>query len=76
LVLARRLGPYSALPAPSHWLPDPDLSEICMPVILRAMEKAVRDPGWHIPRAAFRLFHAMHRLAGGRTRIPRRMEPA
>jgi putative transposase of IS4/5 family DUF4096 len=76
IVLARRLGLYSALPAPSTWLPDPDLSEICVPVILRAMERAVRDPGWRPPRAAWRLFHAMHRLAGGRTRIPRSMEPA
>ena len=76
LVLARRLGLYSALPAPSQWLPDPDLAEICVPVILRAMEKAVRDPGWRPPRAAWRLFHAMHRVVGGRTRIPRRMEPA
>jgi transposase len=76
LVLARRLGLHSALPAPSAWLPDPDLSEILMPVVLRALEKALRDPGWRIPRAAFRLFRAMHRLAGGRARIPRSMEPA
>ncbi|WP_431269306.1 transposase [Dankookia sp. P2] len=35
IVLARRLRLYSALPAPSFWLPDPDLSEIYMPVISR-----------------------------------------
>jgi transposase len=76
LVLARRLGLYSALPAPSQHLPDPDLSEIFQPVIVRAMERAVRDPGWRPPRAAWRLFHDMHRLIGGRARIPRAMEPA
>jgi transposase len=76
LVLARRLGLFSALPAPSQVLPDPDLSEIYQPVIVRAMERAVRDPGWRPPRAAWRLFHDMHRLIGGRARIPRAMEPA
>ena len=76
LVLARRLGLYSALPAPSQVLPDPDLSEIYRPVIDRAMERMVRDPGWRAPRGAWALFRGMLRMAGGRTRIPRWMEPA
>jgi transposase len=42
IVLARRLNLYSALPAPSQWLPDPDLSEIYVPVILRALTR-LRD---------------------------------
>ena len=40
IVLARRLRLYSALPAPSIWLPDPDLSEICMPVIFGLLRHA------------------------------------
>jgi hypothetical protein len=76
LVLARRLGLYSALPAPSRCLPNPDLSGVCMPVIRRALERVRDRPGWAPPPAAWRLFRAMHRMAGGRARIPRRMEPA
>jgi hypothetical protein len=45
IVLARRLGLYSALPAPSQYLPDPDLSEIYIPVILRALARM-----WDAPR--------------------------
>ncbi len=86
IVLARRLGLYSALPAPSQYLPDPDLSEIYMPVILRAMARLrdgprpARDgnpePAWRLPRRAWVLFRQMHRFAGGRARITRAMEPA
>jgi transposase len=76
LMLARRLGLYSALPAPSQYLPDPDLSEVYMPVILRALERMRTHPGWGPPPAAWRFFASIHRLVGGRTRIPRWMEPA
>ncbi len=86
IVLARRLGLYSALPAPSQYLPDPDLSEIYMPVILRALERlrdglrpapgGDRKPAWRPPRRAWVLFRQMHRFAGGRARITRAMEPA
>ncbi len=86
IVLARRLGLYSAVPAPSQYLPDPDLSEIYMPVILRAMARLrdgprpARDgnpePAWRPPRRAWVLFRQMHRFAGGRARITRAMEPA
>jgi hypothetical protein len=76
IVLARRLGLYSALPAPSQCLPDPDLSEIYMPVILRALDRMRTHPGWWPPRAAWRFFASTHRMVGGRTRIPRWMEPA
>jgi hypothetical protein len=76
IVLARRLGLYSALPAPSQILPDPDLSEIYMPVILRALDRMRTHPGWEPPRAAWRFFASMHRMVDGRTRIPRWMEPA
>jgi transposase len=86
IVLARRLGLYSALPAPSQYLPDPDLSEIYMPVILRALDRmrdglrpapdGVPKPAWSPPRRAWALFRQMHRLAGGRARITRAMEPA
>jgi hypothetical protein len=47
-----------------------------MPVIRRALERTVRDPGWRPPRGAFAPFRGMHRIVGGRTRIPRWMEPA
>jgi transposase len=76
IVLARTLGLYSALPAPSTWLPDPGLSEIYRGVIDRALDRMLRDPGWSRPRAAWRLFRGMLRIAGGRARIARWMEPA
>lgn len=86
IVLARRLGLYSALPAPSQCLPDPDLSEIYMPVILRALDRmrggpraaagGGSEPAWRPPRSAWVLFRQMHRFAGGRVRITRAMEPA
>lgn len=86
IVLARRLGLYSALPAPSQYLPDPDLSAIYVPVILRALDRLRNGlrpapdgnskPAWRPPRRAWVLFRQMHRLAGGRARIARAMEPA
>lgn len=74
IVLARRLRLYSALPAPSGNLPDPDLSQIYQPVILRAVRRARERPGWRPPLAAVRLFRSMHRMMGG-TRITGAMEP-
>jgi transposase len=74
IVLARRLGLYSALPAPSQYLPDPDLSEIYIPVILRAVHRMRQ--AWRPSPRAWVLFRQMHRFAGGRARITRAMEPA
>ena len=87
IVLARRLELFSALPATSQHLPDPDLSEIYMPVILRALDRmrggprhapdgGGPEPAWRPPHRAWVLFRQMHRFAGGRARITRAMEPA
>ena len=83
IVLARRLELFSALPAPSSYLPDPDLSEIYLPVILRTLNRireglgpAALKPAWHPPLGVRRLFRQMHRFMGGRRRIARAMEPA
>ena len=76
LVLARRLKLFSALPAPSQCLPDPDLSEIYTPVCRRIAEYMRAHPLWRPPRGLLRLMQSMHRFAGGRTRISRGWEPA
>lgn len=76
LVLARRLRLYSALPAPSGYLPDPDLSEIARPALLRLFETCEAHPGWRPPRRLFRALDSLLRLAGGRCRLSRWMEPA
>jgi transposase len=86
LLLARRLGLHSALPAPSAWLPDPDLSAIYGGVIARALNRVTasmtQDPGgpwrlgWRPPRPAWALFRSMLALAGGRRGIRRAWEPA
>ena len=75
IVLARRLGLYSALPAPSQWLPDPDLSEIYMPVVHRALNR-ITETAWRPPKGAMALLRGMLGMAGGRARITRAMEPA
>ncbi|SDB35494.1 transposase [Belnapia rosea] len=75
IVLARRLGLFSALPAPSQFLPDPDLSEIYRPIFRRFAESFLARP-WYPPRIVWRTLHSMHRMAGGRARITRWMEPA
>jgi hypothetical protein len=75
IVLARRLGLFSALPAPSAVLPDPDLSETYRPVFLRFAQSMLDRP-WYPPRRLWRTLHAMHRFVAGRARIPRWMEPA
>jgi hypothetical protein len=76
IVLARRLRLHSALPAPSQYLPDPDLSEIYMPVCLRAAKYMLAHPHWRPPQALLRLLQAMHRFMGGRSRISPSLEPA
>lgn len=75
IVLARRLRLYSALPAPSIYLPDPDLSEIYMPVLLGLMRHARDHTGRRLGRAAIRLMTSMHRAMGGRSRLSPCMEP-
>ncbi|MBX9699666.1 MAG: transposase [Acetobacteraceae bacterium] len=86
IMLARRLGLYSALPAPSTWLPDPDLSATYIGVINRAVQRigaagamgadGTWRPSWRPPKAAWRLFRSMLRIVGGRRRIRRVWEPA
>ncbi|MBL6454885.1 transposase [Belnapia sp. T6] len=75
IVLARRLKLFSALPAPSQCLPDPDLSEIYRPIHLAFADSMLKRL-WFPSRRVWRTLHAMHRMAGGRARIPRWMEPA
>jgi transposase len=76
IVLARRLGVFSALHGPSHRLPDPDLSEIFQGVIRTTLNRLLEAPGWRPPRRVWPIFRGMLRLAGGSARIPRRLEPA
>jgi transposase len=76
IMLARKLRLFSALPAPSPWLPDPELSEIYMPVCLRIAKHASDHPGWWPPRPLLRLMHSLHAIASGRARIRRDWEPA
>ncbi len=74
IVLARRLGLHSALNAPASMLPDPDLSKILMPLVqakVAAMQGRC-DLGM-IP--ILRMAMAIHKLVGGRTRIPRWLAP-
>ncbi len=78
IVLARRLRLYSALPAPSFWLPDPDLSEIYMPVILGILRWAKDQLTEHrrcIGPQTIRMIDSMHRAMGGRSRLSPAMEP-
>ncbi len=76
IVLARRLRLFSALPAPSACLPDPDLSELAIPAVRRLLNSLQANPGWRPPGLLFRALDGLLRLAGGRSRIPRWMEPA
>ena len=75
VALARRLGLLSALRAPSHLLPKPDLSEN----VHRCMLPVLRDAHEHgmgvIPPGFLRLCIRLIGFAGGRQRIPRRFEP-
>ncbi|WP_200305786.1 hypothetical protein, partial [Paracraurococcus ruber] len=76
VVLARRLRLFSALPAPSPWLPDPELSELYRPIFLRVADRLLAQPAWRPPRWLFRLLRSMQALCGGRTRLRRDWEPA
>ena len=75
VVLARRLGLLSALKAPSHLLPKPDLSEIVDRWLRRAAEHA-REHGLDAETLAFlRFCHRLGRFAAGRKRLGRRFLP-
>lgn len=76
IVLARRLGLYSALPGPSHHLPDPDLSEIYRPVITRAVLRTAEMPWARPPRRVWAIFRGMLAFVGGHRRLRRALEPA
>ncbi len=76
IALARRLKLHSALPAPSPWLPDPGLSEICMPVIDAVLHRLRDGSGWRPPRGTFALLRGLRRLITGRPRLSRAWEPA
>ncbi len=75
VALARHLGLLSALRAPSHLLPKPDLSEIVRRGLRRAAEYA-REHGLDAETLAFlRLCHRLGRFAAGRKRVGRRFLP-
>jgi transposase len=76
ILLARRLGLHSALPAPSVLLPDPDLSERVLPAVDAVLAHAAAHPGWRPPPGALRGLRGLLRLCQGRRRIARWMEPA
>ena len=76
VVLARRLGFLSALRAPSHMLPKPDLSEMVDRWLRSAAEQA-REHGVDRAMLAFlRFCHRLGRFAAGRRRLGRRFLPA
>ena len=50
LVLARGLGLFSALPAPSTFLPGPDLSDVVRPVLSRSVDPMPANLDWCPPR--------------------------
>jgi len=72
LVLARRLGLLSALPAPPWLLPDPDLSAMAHALLFRSAHANGGLPERHIVRAV----RSLLRMAGGRRRIPSCLAPA
>lgn len=76
IVLARRLGLYSALPGPSHHLPDPDLSEIYRPIITRIVLRTAAMPWARPPKRVWPIFRGMLAHVGGRKRLKRALEPA
>ena len=71
IVLARRLGLYSALPAPSLYLPDPDLSEIVWPLQMRLVKAMRANPKWRPLSALLRSLMNLLTISGGRARISR-----
>ena len=75
LTLARRLGLLSALRAPSHLLPKPDLSELVDRWLRRAAAYA-REHGLDAETlGVLRLCHRLGRFAAGRKRLGRRFLP-
>ncbi len=75
VALARRLGLLSALRAPSHLLPKPDLSELVARWLRRAAGDA-REHGLDAGTLAFlRFCHRLGRFAAGRERLGRRFLP-
>ncbi len=75
VALARRLGLLSALRAPSHLLPKPDLSELVARWLRRAAGDA-REHGLDAGTLAFlRFCHRLGRFAAGRGRLGRRFLP-
>ncbi len=75
IVLARRLKLYSALPALSHHLPDPDLSGIYVPALVAIARYAVANRGWWPGPGILGLMKRLHREMGGRSRLTPAMEP-
>jgi transposase len=74
LKLARRAGLLTALRAPPHWLPDPDLSEY---LHKRVLAPALAHPaGQYLPtRAECSLWKTLYSVCIGRRRIPRCAAP-
>lgn len=76
IVLASRLGLYSALTGPSHHLPDPDLSEIDRPIITRTVLRTAQMPWARPPRRVWPIVRGMLACLGGHKRLKRALEPA
>jgi hypothetical protein len=77
MLLAKRLGLLSALPAPWWMLPKPDLSQSCQPLFqaLRArLRERIAARDWAGTRPFFQALHWLHRWLGGQ-RITRHMAP-
>ena len=74
VVLARRLGLASAVRAPFWMLPDPDLSDKLMPIVLSRLQASIHGPRARLLRA-LELGRRVHRLVGGRLHLPRRLAP-
>jgi transposase len=72
--LARRLGLHSALHGPIWMVPDPDLSEALLPLVLKRLKQSIGPNG--LPDlAVLRAAQSFHRVVGGRAYIPRRLAP-
>ena len=69
LLLIRRIGLRSALPAPPWLLPDPDLSEVCARSLPRALPST--RAGLAALKTRLRSLKHLLKAAAGRRRIPR-----
>ena len=74
LRLARRTGLLTALRAPPHWLPDPDLSEYLHQYHLIPAHRD-NPPGWLPSRWQCWLWKNLYTACMGRSRIPRGSAP-